>query len=89
MLLFGTYFLLEREFLLPIGIEQYIIPLGLILLGAYLILNKRNKNNNWMEWKDRKSLQDPGTNPGEKTRFGSKGSGYSNDGGGDASVLRP
>ena len=81
MLLFGTFFLLKREFLLPIGIDQYIIPLGLILLGAYLILTKRHNNNTWVEWIDRKSIQDPGNHPGEKPRFGSQGSGYSNDGG--------
>lgn len=81
MLLFGTFFLLKREFLLPVGIDQYIIPMGLILVGAYLILAKRRTNNNWMEWKEKNSIHYPGTNPTEKAPFTNQGSGFTSDGG--------
>lgn len=82
MLSFGIFFLLKREFLLPIGIDQYIIPLGLILLGAYLILNKRDTNrNNWFDWKGKDSTVEEGTIPGGMTLPAPDRSGFSIDGG--------
>lgn len=54
MLLFGTFFLLKTEFNLPIDIGKYVIPVGLILLGLYIILNRRNNNpNNRNELEDK------------------------------------
>lgn len=44
MLFIGAYFLLRNEFDLDFGISQYVWPLGLIILGAYLILHKRREN---------------------------------------------
>jgi predicted membrane protein len=51
LLLFGTYFLIENEFHIPIDIGPYLIPVGLILLGLYIILNRKgNGRNNWKKW---------------------------------------
>ncbi|MFC3417209.1 LiaF transmembrane domain-containing protein [Algoriphagus hitonicola] len=44
MLGFGFYFLAEREFGFDLGLEQYILPIGLILLGIYLITQKQKEN---------------------------------------------
>jgi predicted membrane protein len=44
MLFLGTYFLMRNEFGFDFGIGQYVWPLGLIALGAYLILHKRREN---------------------------------------------
>ena len=55
MLLFGTYFLLKEEFFLPFEIGQYLLPIGLILLGLYVILYRRsNRHDNWNDWGDTK-----------------------------------
>ncbi|SFO56479.1 hypothetical protein SAMN04488519_108128 [Algoriphagus ornithinivorans] len=43
MLGFGLYFLLEREFGFDFGIENYIFPVALILLGLYLITQKQKE----------------------------------------------
>jgi len=51
MLLFGSFFLLKRELNLPVEIEQYILPVGLIFLGLFIILSRRSSRmNNWKEW---------------------------------------
>jgi predicted membrane protein len=44
MLFLGTYFLMRNEFGFYFGFGQYVWPLGLIALGAYLILHKRREN---------------------------------------------
>jgi hypothetical protein len=44
VLFIGVYFLLKREFDLDLGIDQFIWPVGLIALGAYLILHKKKEN---------------------------------------------
>jgi predicted membrane protein len=44
MLFIGVYFLLTREFDFDFGLSQYIFPLGLIVLGIYLILQKQREN---------------------------------------------
>ncbi|MFL0684784.1 MAG: LiaF transmembrane domain-containing protein [Algoriphagus aquaeductus] len=44
MLFIGTYFLLKREFDFDFGIGQYIWPIGLIILGIYLITQKNREN---------------------------------------------
>lgn len=41
----GLYFLFEREFGFDFGIERFILPVGLILLGIYLVTQKRKENN--------------------------------------------
>ncbi|GAA0878945.1 DUF5668 domain-containing protein [Algoriphagus jejuensis] len=66
MLFIGSYFLLRNEFDLDFGIGQFVWPLGLITLGVYLILHKRNENrvldeirNNWEhKFKEPKSKVD-------------------------------
>jgi hypothetical protein len=44
VLFIGVYFLLKREFDLDLGLDQFIWPLGLIALGIYLILHKKQEN---------------------------------------------
>lgn len=44
MLFLGAYFLLRNEFDFDFGLGQYILPLGLISLGIYLILQKQREN---------------------------------------------
>ncbi|MFC3878563.1 LiaI-LiaF-like domain-containing protein [Algoriphagus namhaensis] len=41
----GLYFLFEREFGFDFGIERFIFPVALILLGIYLVTQKRKENN--------------------------------------------
>jgi predicted membrane protein len=43
MLGFGLYFLAEREFGFDFGIERYVFPVGLILLGIYLVTQKQKE----------------------------------------------
>lgn len=43
MLFLGVYFLLEREFYFDFGLENYLLPLGLIALGIYLITQKQKE----------------------------------------------
>lgn len=45
MLLFGAFFLLKEEIGIPDEIRPFLIPIGLIVLGIFLIL-KRNKDRN-------------------------------------------
>ncbi|RIW17056.1 hypothetical protein D0X99_04640 [Algoriphagus lacus] len=54
MLFIGSYFLLKNEFDFDFGISQYIWPIGLIILGIYLITQRKRENriiedirNNW------------------------------------------
>ena len=44
ILFIGAYFLLKREFDLDFGLGQYVWPLGLIILGIYLITQKTREN---------------------------------------------
>ena len=44
VLFIGVYFLLKREFYLDLGLDQFIWPVGLIALGIYLILHKKQEN---------------------------------------------
>ncbi len=44
VLFIGVYFLLKREFDLDLGLDQFILPVGLIALGIYLILYKKREN---------------------------------------------
>lgn len=43
MLFLGVYFLLEREFYFDFGLQNYLLPLGLIALGIYLITQKQKE----------------------------------------------
>lgn len=44
LLFVGSFFLLKREFDLDFGIAPYIWPLGLIILGIYLITKKKKED---------------------------------------------
>lgn len=44
LLLVGSYFLLKREYLIPIEFEQYLLPVGLILLGIIIMFRKRRRS---------------------------------------------
>ena len=44
VLFIGVYFLLKREFDLDLGLDQFIWPVGLIALGIYLIIHKKQEN---------------------------------------------
>ena len=44
VLFIGVYFLLKREFDLDLGLDQFLWPVGLIALGIYLILHKKQEN---------------------------------------------
>jgi predicted membrane protein len=45
MLLFGSFLLVKRELDLPMEIQPYLLPGGLILLGLFLILKQQNNKN--------------------------------------------
>ena len=49
VLFIGVYFLLKREFDLDLGLDQFIWPVGLIALGIYLILHKKQENKDLKE----------------------------------------
>jgi len=50
MLLFGGFFLIKNEFDIPFGVEPYLIPIGLIILGLFLLATKRR--GGFHEFKD-------------------------------------
>ncbi|QDH77539.1 hypothetical protein FKX85_00170 [Echinicola soli] len=43
MILFGGFFLLKNELNIPLNIERYLVPAGLILLGLFLLATKNRK----------------------------------------------
>jgi predicted membrane protein len=43
LLFLGTFFLLRNEFNLDFGLGQYVWPIGLIVLGLYLIIHKKRE----------------------------------------------
>lgn len=45
MLLFGSFFLAKRELGIPIELEPFFIPVGLIILGIFLILKRSSSRN--------------------------------------------
>jgi predicted membrane protein len=61
LLFVGSFFLLKREFDLDFGIGQYIWPVGLIILGIYLI-TKKNKEDKILE--EIRKTWDSGQNTG-------------------------
>lgn len=95
MLLIGTFFLLKRELMIGFLVGPYLIPIGLILLGLYLMIFKKNrKHEQWAGWENirKEKGRDPfytgnpdatlkGMENMEKP-IGSKGTGsFHNDGG--------
>lgn len=76
MLLFGIFFLLKREFYLPMDIGPYLIPVGLIVLGLYfMIFKKENKYEQWKGWKSGSLLNPKRQNVTFKEDRGTKGTG--------------
>ena len=45
ILFLGTYFLLKNEFHLAFSLDRYIFPVGLIVLGIYLITKKKKEQD--------------------------------------------
>ncbi len=61
-LLFGSFFLLKREFNLPFEVEQYLVPVGLIVLGLFIMLKRKNsKVYEFPEWNNPKNPQKSGS----------------------------
>ncbi|MEB2777752.1 DUF5668 domain-containing protein [Algoriphagus sp. D3-2-R+10] len=85
MLGLGTYFLLEREFNFDFGLQRFIFPVALILVGIYLITQKRKEQqvlNDIQEKIRAKSNPSPSPsisseeyNKGEKTSFSNESTG--------------
>jgi predicted membrane protein len=49
MLLFGSFFLIKRNFGIPFEVEPYLIPSGLIILGLYLVLKRSRDKERFNE----------------------------------------
>ncbi|WP_209330497.1 LiaF transmembrane domain-containing protein [Lunatimonas salinarum] len=43
----GTFFLLRNNDVLPFGAEKMLLPVGLIVLGIFLLMKKKGKIGNW------------------------------------------
>jgi len=43
MLVFGSFFLIRRENLIPYDYYDYLLPAGIIIVGLYLIISRRSK----------------------------------------------
>lgn len=77
--LVGTYFLLRREQLLPFEVEQYMLPVGLILLGLAIMFRRQRRSYLWDDfgnWDNQGSKKkavygDPSLEPGYKKGAGS------------------
>src|SRR5690606_21652858 len=75
MVLFGVFFLLKREFYLPADIVSYLVPVGLILLGLYLMVFKKQRHHDqWPGWENipKSKRRDPFfmENPEDMTKGG-------------------
>jgi predicted membrane protein len=49
LIIFGSFFLVSKYFALPFDIRPFLIPVGLILFGLYLILKKSRDNQKFNE----------------------------------------
>ncbi|EON75856.1 putative transmembrane protein [Lunatimonas lonarensis] len=47
LLSIGTFFFLRNNHVLPSDTEKFLVPIGMILLGAFLLVKKRTKKVNW------------------------------------------
>lgn len=59
LLLVGSFFLVKINFGIPFELRPYLIPVGLIVFGLYLIL-KRNRDNKFFDESYFKSMNNPG-----------------------------
>lgn len=49
MVILGGFFLVKRNFGFPIELEPYLIPMGLMILGIYLIIKRKNRDRGFDE----------------------------------------
>lgn len=58
LILIGTYFLLKREYLIPVEFEQYLLPVGLILLGIVIMFRRQRRYiwDDFGDWDDKKKV---------------------------------
>jgi len=50
LVLLGSFFLLKKYFILPFELKPYLLPVGLIILGIYLVFKKRKENKMMAEF---------------------------------------
>ena len=50
ILLLGSYFLLRREGLLPFEVQQYLLPVALIIIGIVIMFRKQRRSYIWEDW---------------------------------------
>lgn len=53
MTVIGLYFLLEENYAIGLNLKPFIIPIGLILLGIFITLKKRNNRRCHNRWQER------------------------------------
>jgi predicted membrane protein len=54
LVLVGSFFLLRRENLIPYEYYEYLLPVGIIIVGLYMIVNRRTKSDKVVEKADKK-----------------------------------
>lgn len=57
MLLFGAFFLVKTEFGFPREIAPYIVPVGLMVVGLYILLRRRDNRLHSGNWNTQSSKQ--------------------------------
>lgn len=85
ILALGMYFLLEREFNFDFGLQRFIFPVALILVGIYLITQKRKEQQVLNDIQEKiRAKSNPSASPttsseeynkGEKTSFSNESAG--------------
>src|SRR5690554_5164101 len=67
MLLFGAFFLVKTEFGFPREIAPYIVPVGLMVVGLYILLRRRDNRlhsgNYWRHTQSSKQAGEAETDP--------------------------